>query len=411
VCVHVSGKLSEADRDAFAALANSAPLELSHSPADAADGRLDEFTEAVAADQGWIADRFAEDGDWVQLRRRLRRYVMAGDMWTTAWLAESAMNIHPIPPTPEAGDLLGLAYQMLEQPARAEFFYRRAYRAGGLLGARAAYSLAMLYVRHHPSALRDLDHAERLLDAAAEILAEARVTDDADVDYALNRNGKSLVLFRRGHTAEAADLLRTTVDALGDSEQEGMAKAILLYNLGRVEVKRGRVDAGIAFMEKAVSLDPDAPEYWLELARAQITAGRYAAAEESAESAERNGDHLPGPSVIRGFLAAQAGRHNDAAGYFAHAATVSPARYDLLLSAAREFSLTGDYELVRRWHGRIPPDALDGEDRAELEILALEACSHLDGLDEAEVRVRLGHLAERYPESDLIARNLSALTG
>ncbi|MEG9883857.1 MAG: hypothetical protein V6Z86_04415 [Hyphomicrobiales bacterium] len=92
--------------------------------------------------------------------------------------------------------------------------------------------LAMLYLRYHPSMLRDRSRAETLLEQAFQ----TALKHDLDpLSRIFNRNGFALILFRKAKVDEAISLLKWAVDELENipGKRALMHKSVILYNIAQ----------------------------------------------------------------------------------------------------------------------------------------------------------------------------------
>ncbi|WP_412749705.1 tetratricopeptide repeat protein [Krasilnikovia sp. M28-CT-15] len=406
-----TGVINDADEAFFRALVGHCrgALRVTYTGADAVDD--DDETRAVAADRDWIAQEFtgvSPDHDWKQLRRRCSRYLRCGDSWTVRWLLEEMLR-HPVRLPANVAHLTGMTYQMQGLSGQAELFYRVA--AGDELTGRAGLdSLAMLYVRHHPVALRSLEHAEQLLTTGPEP-AEFD-GEDAVLDFALRRNALALVHMRMGDLDQAAADMSAALEILGPGPGNAHARAILMNNLGRLRIAAGRpADEVEAALRTATELDPNLPEYWLDLAFHLARSG----AADDAMAAARRADELTNiiaeiPALI-GYLLASSAKHTDAAHEYLRAAARATDATDHLLEAARQFSAADDYRLAAAALGRVAPVPDTDERAADLALLRLETTANLDGWSPEQLAERLQVLSARFPESELVASNVAAMSG
>src|SRR2546423_6395116 len=147
--------LNAADRDFFDLLGRHVPLVLTcDRHLDAVAGSDPEDDRAVQA-RKLVARGLTSDTDWEFLREELGSYLSCGDSWTAMWLAEAVLrDLDEIPAG--VAEAMALSFVLQGRTADADMLLRLVDDTDRLTRARSSYSLAMLYARHHPKAIRDL---------------------------------------------------------------------------------------------------------------------------------------------------------------------------------------------------------------------------------------------------------------
>jgi tetratricopeptide (TPR) repeat protein len=403
--IALSGSLNAADRDFFSILAPYWAVEIT--------ARLD-GPDSVAArhpDLDRIRDGLRTDEDWVWLQRTLATYLSLGDSWTSVWLADQALARHPHVP-PSVADVLGVGYGLQDRTGDSELLYRRWREAGGIDLARANYSLAMLYARHHPAALRDDSRATALLEEAWEVL-RGLDGDDEQVCYeqVFNRNGIALILYRQRRHAEAIELLEGSIAGLsGTRFGEGLHHTVLANNLGRVYAAAGDPVRAERYLRVAVDLDPKFAEYWFDLASFYADRERFDDAAEAAATAEACSRTIADIPALRGYIAGRTGANEAAAEHYRRAWAVEPGHVQAALGAAHHLSELGRYAETRPWLDRLATAVLTDGQRESRDLLLLEADLNADPpLAGPALRDRMDGLVARYPASDTVRDNRALL--
>jgi tetratricopeptide (TPR) repeat protein len=187
--------------------------------------------------------------------------------------------------------------------------------------------------------------AERHACAADAHLVRERATE------ALSETAQALALDPQSYEAKVAEGRAEDLE-LDVGKSEGALRAAIAIRpdgvdahllLGRLLVKVGRKDEGIAELRRAVSLDPDGPESlyelgmalapsaestsllerstrerplfadaWLELGGQELAAGRVTEAKRAAEAAVRDDGKSVAPRVLLGKVALADSRYDDA---------------------------------------------------------------------------------------------------
>ena len=128
------------------------------------------------------------------------------------------------------------------------------------------YFMAMLFARFLPR--RDLDRATEHLDRALAMLPDLDVSDARRHFLSVfMRNGLAYVRFRQGRADEALALCDGGLRELDTALRPGkhhLHRSVLLYNAAQVLGALGRTDEAVTQLSRAMQLDPNYSEYYLE---------------------------------------------------------------------------------------------------------------------------------------------------
>jgi tetratricopeptide (TPR) repeat protein len=175
---------------------------------------------------------------------------------------------------------------------------------------QAAYGEAMLHTRHYDWARRDHRRAKGWLQVAltiADLLPDAEKRAVAKTFYA---NALALVEVHLGRPDEAVRLVsagRQRLDRQLTPAQWRLHRSVLGHNLARVYSQTGELDAALAEYTRAISLDPNYQEYYLERGNVHRRLGDLDAALRDYTTAIEIGLPCPQASYNRGDLALELG--------------------------------------------------------------------------------------------------------
>jgi len=395
----ITGNVHEADQEFFAEISRGGVRILWHAEHGTGNSVLAEedrrFNEVLFA----LESRTATLG---QLQGELERLLACGDSWTALDLSRS-IESQGIAIDASLASSMALAYGLQGWNDDSERLFRKWEDAGTLDAARARYSLAMLYARHHDSQRRSQEIAEEYLQSAYSLLN--RLPESAAVNYekVFNRNGYALLLFRNKQFSEAALLLEEGIASLTRTELDGqLHKTVLLNNLGRVYGAMGRMHDAEKALGAAVDLDPLFAEYHQDLASLLIDLGDLARAREEARAARDLDPAIMGAHELLGFACEHLGLVDEAVASYRAAfdlgsTTAGLALLRALSAATRYHEVLDIVDLVAAAHS-------DGEDLVECRLVGVEALSLTDA--ETDFVALLEELAVQHPDSPLIAENI-----
>nr|WP_221375280.1 hypothetical protein [Actinoplanes polyasparticus] len=365
----------------------------------------DEETAAADADAEWVRENLVGSSDWTQLRRRVARYLRCGDSWTARWLLEQALQ-QPIRPPGAVLDLCGLVYQLQEMPERAAFFYQLVVESGGREAVSAANSIAMLYARHLPPSLRDLNRAEHHLAISRELIEQLADTVDTALDQALNANSRAYLKLLAGQASDALAISRAALQTLPRAAEGTQAHAVLANNLGRL---LSRTDPGSAEIEPllrlATEIEPRHPEFKLDLALALTGQNQFHEALSEATAANALTGVIAEIPALRAYLFGRLGQHRDAIDEYLHALMIDPQQLSHLVDACRSASAAEDYPRVIELASWVDVSEASSDVQAALAVLMLEARSFVEDLSIEQLRDELDALHRRYPDAADVTRS------
>lgn len=313
-------------------------------------GRLDVAEIPMDPTEARLVEAMAVASPVAEISRAAWEFVNVGDAWTATTLGRTLLGIEQ---SPAVFNVLAIANAMLNESERAAFYYTEWESRGNAMDkVRALYGKAMLYARHHPAGLRDLNKAAQCLEEAFEILQglDANMREDETVVFeeVFNRNGYALVLSRRGDVDGALHLLTAGIERLtATSEKVAIHRSVLLYNLAQCFTQLGRMDEAIGTYEKILRVDPNMAEYHLESAKCLTAVGSHDRALMACRTAIRLDDTLAVSWRMLGSALVKCGQHEEAAEAFLRAVQLetdhstgrADAAYALLGSARWEDAL------------------------------------------------------------------------
>jgi len=164
---------------------------------------------------------------------------------------------------------LGLALSLLSSTQEAELVYEQAriMFTTPKEQMECAYSIAMLYTRHHPMELRDDRKAKALLNSAIATasLLEGRV--ERAFKSAFYKNGRALVEVHLGDPQEGLRLVTECIEDLDRKltpDEHRLHRSVLKNNRARVYISLGRFDDALADYAVVIEQDPNHAEHYLE---------------------------------------------------------------------------------------------------------------------------------------------------
>lgn len=341
-----------------------------------------------------------------QLIVDLDRLLSCGDSWS----ALSLVQEHEAVTTDldaRLADRVGLAYALQGFNFQAERAFAVWADQGGVEEARAKYSIAMMYARHHSESIRNADLAGKLLMSAWAVLELQPDSEAVRYERAFNRNGYALLLYRSGSYDEAAQLLTEGIDVVSRSQfKDGLHQTVLLNNLGRVYAKMGRHEEAEHALRRATEIDPQFAEYWQDLASQLADADKWPEALDSARLACDLDPAIPEAHQLRGFVANALGLRDEA--ILAYSAGARLGSLDSRIGLIGLHSEAANYAQVLRHMDGLDLLATTDDQRVDFELYRIEAMSFLDQTFDATSALRSLRLL--YPNSSLVLENIAAIT-
>ncbi len=144
------------------------------------------------------------------------------------------------------------------------------------------YFLAMLHARFLPR--RDQTRANWHLDQALALIPELDTTEAQHHFLTVFvRNGLAYVRLKQGRADEGLALCRSGLAELDQyllPEQHRLHRSVLLYNAAQVLAGVGREEEAIEYLTRAMEMDPNYSEYYLERGGLFLKAEQFAQAEQ-----------------------------------------------------------------------------------------------------------------------------------
>ncbi|WP_344647062.1 tetratricopeptide repeat protein [Cryptosporangium japonicum] len=337
-------------------------------------------------------------------------YVNVGDAWTGVNLGR---RLAAVEPSARVWNLLALSFAMLNESENAQFYYDKWAADGDDVDEiRALYGKSMLYARHHPDGLRDLDECARILDSAYAIIQRldpaTRAEDTMVFDEVFNRNGYALVLYRRGEVDEALALLENGIGRLTQTgEKVAIHRSVLIYNLAQCHKQLGRIDDAIATYQRLLDVDPFMPEYHLESAKCLAAADRYDEAVAACRTAIDLDRTLPVAWTLLGLYLGESEHFADAAAAYERAAALDPAHRPVRIDAAYYWILAEEVEKASAALDSVPTDRLADSEFERYASLLAEV--HLRRGDDELAVETLTSALKRLPDSTTLRENRAVL--
>jgi tetratricopeptide (TPR) repeat protein len=369
---------------------------------------IPERDEAFIDEHKRITQKLINEADWRWLHQRISHYLNCGDSWVAMWLAEAVLSNHRSIPA-YVGDVLGLAYGLQDRTAESEQLFKLWASDGGIEEARAKYSLAMLYARHHSWAFHNEDYAHQLLEEAWNLLLELDASQEhVSYEKVFNRNGIALIYYRRREFQKAAELLEQCIATLNQTQyHSGVHHTVLTNNLGRLYTAMGEAEKAEQALKAAVTIDPNFAEYQFDLASFYADANRLDEALETARKAERLSSSMPAIPALMGYIMNLQGDYSGAVYVYKRAWEIDPFQAPTALAIVHNLCELSEYQEASEWYQRLIKLNMTPGETEMSELLKLEIDSHLDDNFTPDVaKQRLEELAERFPKSETIRENL-----
>ncbi|WP_045748041.1 tetratricopeptide repeat protein [Actinoplanes rectilineatus] len=338
----------------------------------------------------------AADADWLIERAQL--HLHAGDAWTATALLRPLAHDHD---RPALHQVLAVGHVMLGHPETAERHYQSWARTGTPLdAARARFGQAMLYARHHAPHLHDDTRAAALLDQALTDLDRAG-TDDVTLDRIFNRNGYAVLQVRAGKVDEALAFLDEALEAMTPTtEKNHLHRAALMYHRAHIKRRIGEHAAATREYRKLLDVDPDMPEYHMELALSHMVLGEWAQAVDELDRARDLDPYIPEAHALRAQIAEQQGERDAAIALHRQAWRIAPDDPERVYAYAYALSESQDWtEVIALLDG--------GPVHADLSCVLAEALVNVGRTDDAVAC--LTDALELAPDDENLRDNLATV--
>ncbi|MFB0832705.1 tetratricopeptide repeat protein [Brevibacillus laterosporus] len=142
------------------------------------------------------------------------------------------------------------------------------------------YKLSMLYLRHHPSEKRDAQRGESYLIAASELIEENKeaLGENYIFHKVFNRNGYSLVLYRKGDMETAhhycIDGHEQILRHYGPIKHI-LHRSVLMYNSTLTAIGLEDYEQAFKQFDYLLDMDPYYPNYWSARAELHKKLGQF----------------------------------------------------------------------------------------------------------------------------------------
>jgi tetratricopeptide (TPR) repeat protein len=185
--------------------------------------------------------------------------------------------------------MMDICLVMINEPERALSVVTQfaAHLTKPNLLAETHYILCMHYLRYAQAKDKDIERAEHhILQAVAHIAAGKDNLDPEE--WAFKKvfidNGLAFLRARQGRHQEALNLCKSGFEFLAqelEADRHLLHRSVLQYNIAQIYVMLGRLDDGLDYYRRTLSLDPNYSEYHNEAGNILQEQGRYREAIES----------------------------------------------------------------------------------------------------------------------------------
>ncbi|PWK08366.1 tetratricopeptide repeat protein [Tumebacillus permanentifrigoris] len=204
-----------------------------------------------------------------------------------------------------------------------------------------AYSMAMLYTRHHSE--RDHDIARTWIERAIQLASEIETEKERVFHTVFYQNGQALIELHVGRIEEALDLVSAGLERLNhhlEPNEHLLHRSVLIFNKAQILAAVHRYDEAVEAYTTVIQHDPNYPEYYFD----------------------------------RGNLFSKMGRLDDAIADYTHAIEISPPFPEVYYNRAGVYNRQGEVELALADYSyllELEPTHIDG--RLNRATLLLEA--------------------------------------
>ncbi|NUP47733.1 MAG: tetratricopeptide repeat protein, partial [Catenulispora sp.] len=247
----------------------------------------------------------------------------------------------------------GLALSLLGRTREAERIYEEAriLSTAPAVQMECAYSIAMLYTRHHEPALRDDRLAKGLLNGAIAIASLLKEHVDRAFKSAFYKNGRALVEVHLGDLREALRLVTECIEDLDRQltpDQHRLHRSVLKNNRARVYIGLRHFDEALADYAVVIEQDPNHAEHYLERGDILRRLGRYDEALADYTRALRLSPPFPEIYYNRADLRLTAGDVEGAMADFSYVLDLEPEFLDAYINRAGLHLELGDPDSALR---------------------------------------------------------------
>ncbi|GLX00222.1 tetratricopeptide repeat protein [Microtetraspora sp. NBRC 16547] len=222
--------------------------------------------------------------------------------------------------------------------------------------ATAAYATAMLLVRHHDPAARDVGEALSWVNEAVALTSLLPDKRERAFHLSFDLNGKALVEMRAGRPGEALRLVEQAIllaERDLDPGEHPIHRLVLRANRAQLTAMLGDPEAALADLDAVIAADPGYPDYYITRGNLLHRLGRPGDAVADYETAMRVGPPFPEAYYNRAEVRFEAGDHTGALADLDYALDLDPEFADAYANRAGLFAEFGEY-------GKARADALQG---------------------------------------------------
>ncbi|MFE4975648.1 tetratricopeptide repeat protein [Kitasatospora sp. NPDC056651] len=249
--------------------------------------------------------------------------------------------------------MLATALTALERPAEALALYDHVRQVTDepRIHLSAAYSTAMLHVRHLPAPDRDLTAARTWLERALALAGQIDDPRERTVTTVFHQQGLALLDSRAGDHAAALATVEDGIAKLDRALAPGerpQDRARLLHNRAQLHLALGDPARALADLDTVIAQDPQNAEYYVDRAALHRATGRPEDAIADYGTAIRLGPHLPEAYYNRAETHTDLGLPQAALADFGRTLRIDPEHLDALVNRAGLHLDDGELDLAER---------------------------------------------------------------
>lgn len=177
---------------------------------------------------------------------------------------------------------LAVAYVGNDEIEKGEQYYKQIIKDCDFPSIKisALYGLSMLYLRHFPKHKRSMEYGEECLIKARKLIEENKdiLGDNYLFHKVFNRNGYSLVLFKKGDYSNAHEYCVNGQKSLAKfygEDKHLLHRTVLLYNSTMTACALNNFDEALEHFSLLLKLDPYYEDYWSSRGSLYKTIGDY----------------------------------------------------------------------------------------------------------------------------------------
>lgn len=343
---------------------------------------------------------------------QVKLYLNCGDAWTADGILTKLRSDLL---DGEIAFLSGLTYSLQMRTIESEFYYGKLSAAERPMDvAWTCSALAVFYVRDHPGHLHSVDRALKLLETGHQLLETAT---DADWDRAFNRNTCAYLMTRQGDTEGAIRFLHRCMADLGEHPGTDeparlnkflILRSLFLYNLSQCHRRLGQIPEALAACAEVLAIDPDYPEYHIELALCHIAAKAHHKALTALEGARALDATIPEIYSEMGVCWRELGDPTKSLECHRQARLLEPDRPDMAYDYAYALSELNRYEECLEVIRDIDLGKTSIVEFEDILSIRAESLVNLNRTPEAVTVLREG--IELLPSSEKLRQNMEQVT-